>query len=78
MNFQFSTERKGLSVAMATLETYGETVFSKYAVRVNTYLALFGAAFGVTAANSPFDFDANGIVDAGDFARFGTRFGVSL
>ena len=38
----------------------------------------FGTAFGLTVANSPFDFNADGTVDGTDFAEFGNRFGVTL
>lgn len=40
--------------------------------------AEFGRVFGLTLANSPFDFDGNGFIDHVDFAAFGSRFGVSL
>lgn len=39
----------------------------------------FGAAFNVTAPNSPFDFNGDGIVEGAiDFPAFGARFNVSL
>jgi hypothetical protein len=43
-----------------------------------TDFAAFGAAFGQTVANSPFDFNNDGTIDGTDFAAFGNRFGATL
>lgn len=43
-----------------------------------TDFGAFGALFGSTVVDSPFDYEGNGTIDGGDFGAFGARFGLSI